>query len=259
MKTIEGAACTACFLEERYGVQAIFVGTSRLPIYDQWRLNLDQAKDTLFCLATAVEHSILTRSLTVIAANTCSVSLATLPVVASQYPDITLLWIDAHGDFNTPTTTISGYLGGMVLAAACGLWDSGHGAGLRAKQVILVGARDIDEAESELLLGAGVRIIAPEDAAPQTILAAVGQTDLWIHIDWDVLEPGYVQADYEVPGGLLPTQLQSILDALPHKQIRGVELAEFHLPDSQSAIKNALSMIDSIIAPILNKPANRSM
>lgn len=40
-----------------------------------------------------------------------------------------VLWIDAHVEFNTPDTTDSGYLGGMVLAAVCGLWGSGHSAG----------------------------------------------------------------------------------------------------------------------------------
>ena len=39
-------------------------------------------------------------------------------------------WLGAHGDFNTPETTASGFLGGMCLAGACGLWDTGFGAGL---------------------------------------------------------------------------------------------------------------------------------
>ena len=36
-----------------------------------------------------------------------------------------MLWLDAHGDFNTPTTTTSGFLGGMCLAGVCGEWDPG--------------------------------------------------------------------------------------------------------------------------------------
>ena len=42
-------------------------------------------------------------------------------------PDVRVLWLDAHGDFNTPETTPSGFLGGMCLAAACGRWDAGFG------------------------------------------------------------------------------------------------------------------------------------
>jgi arginase family enzyme len=40
-------------------------------------------------------------------------------------PDAKIVWFDAHGDFNTPETTPTGYLGGMVLSALCGLWESG--------------------------------------------------------------------------------------------------------------------------------------
>ena len=48
-----------------------------------------------------------------------------------------VVWLDAHGDFNTPATSGSGYLGGMPLAAACGLWDSGYGAGVDPRAVVL--------------------------------------------------------------------------------------------------------------------------
>jgi arginase len=48
---------------------------------------------------------------------------------------------DAHADYNTPASTPTGYLGGMVIAALCGLWDSGYGAGLAPDRTILVGAR----------------------------------------------------------------------------------------------------------------------
>ncbi len=88
-------------------------------------------------------------------------NLATLPEVAARYPEAVVLWIDAHGDFNTPKTTGSGYLGGMVLSAACGLWDSGHRAGLDPHHVALVGARDIDPDERALLKEAGVSVLPP--------------------------------------------------------------------------------------------------
>jgi arginase/N-omega-hydroxy-L-arginine amidinohydrolase len=99
-------------------------------------------------LGEAVAASIGSGKLPVMVANTGSASLASLPVVARTFADAVVLWIDAHGDFNTPATTDTGYLGGMVLAAACGLWDSGHGAGLRPEQTIIVGARDIDGDEA---------------------------------------------------------------------------------------------------------------
>ena len=52
----------------------------------------------------------------------CSVCITTLPARrCAARPDARVLWLDAHGDFNTPDTTPSGFLGGMCLAGACGL------------------------------------------------------------------------------------------------------------------------------------------
>ena len=56
----------------------------------------------------------------------CSMSMTTLPTALRHQPEARVLWLDAHGDFNTPDTTPSGYLGGMCLAAA-GEWDAGLG------------------------------------------------------------------------------------------------------------------------------------
>ena len=50
----------------------------------------------------------------VLLAPECSIALTTLPAVAGHRPDAKVLWLDAHGDFNTPQTTASGYLGGMA-------------------------------------------------------------------------------------------------------------------------------------------------
>lgn len=187
-------------------------------------------------------------------ANTCSASLASLPVVARERPDAVVLWIDAHGDFNTPATTDSGYLGGMVLAAACGLWDSGHGAGLRPEQVILIGAHDIDAAEGDLLRQAGVRSISPAEATPEAVLAAIGSGPVWIHLDWDVLDPGYVPAAYKVPGGLLPGQVKAIFAALPAAQIAGLELAEFEACDDAAENARAVSVILDTVGPVFAAP-----
>ena len=44
--------------------------------------------------------------------------MTTFQAVVRHAPDVHVLWLDAHGDFNTPETTPSGFLGGMCLAAA---------------------------------------------------------------------------------------------------------------------------------------------
>lgn len=247
---IEGAARIAQALERCYGMKGKFVGKVSAPANDDWRVSLPLAHETLVELRNAIFTSVKGGGRTVMLANTCSASLSSLPVVAKEYPEALVLWIDAHGDFNIPETTESGYLGGMVLSAACGLWDSGHGSGLNSEQVILIGARDIDRDESELLQAAGVRIIPPKEAVPENILRAINNTPVWIHIDWDVLEPGYLPADYIVPGGMLPKQIKAIIEAIPLENILGIELAEFNASTDESVNKRALSIILDIISPV---------
>jgi arginase/N-omega-hydroxy-L-arginine amidinohydrolase len=247
---IEGAARTAQALEQRYGVNGRFFGQPTGPVDDGWSVSLPAAKETLTALGQAVSASIAANHLTVMAANTCSASLATLPVVARELPDVVVLWLDGHGDFNTPETTESGYLGGMALSGPCGLWDSGHGAGLDPHQAILIGSRDIDSAERELLDKAGVRIIPPAEATAQRVAQAVGGSRVWVHIDWDVLEPGYIPGDYKVPDGLLPTQIRSILESIPASNILGLELAEFAATTDERTNNEAADSIMDMVAPV---------
>ncbi|MFD7626619.1 arginase family protein [Streptomyces sp. NPDC059851] len=246
---IEGAARTARALEDRYGLKGRYIGKPAPHADDDWSVALPQARETLIGLRDAATESIKGDNLTVLINNTCSASLATLPVVAREHPDAVVLYIDGHGDFNTPDTTDTGYLGGMVLSGACGLWDSGHGSGLRPEQAVLVGSRDIDETERELIRSAGVRVIPPKEATAEAVLDAVGDAPVWIHIDWDVLDPGPVPADYTVPDGMLPSQIRAIFEAIPAEQLIGVELAELNAPADSEEAEQAVSVILDMVAP----------
>ena len=127
--------------------------------------------------------------------------LATLPNVALHRPDAIVVWFDAHADLNTPTTSTTGYLGGLVLSAAIGWWNSGLGSGLAPERIVLGGSRDLDAPEQRLIDEGTVRL-----AAGQDLLGAldrfVGDSPVYFHLDCDVLEPGTVPTDYQVPGGL---------------------------------------------------------
>lgn len=256
-RMIEGAALTARALEDRYGLKARWIGTPSPIADDDWTVSLPQARPTIAGVAEAVAASLGDGRKPVTLANTCSVSLGVLPVVARLRPDAVVLYIDAHGDFHTPETTGSGYLGGMVLSGACGLWDSGHGAGLRPEQAVLVGARDIDPAERPLIDSAGVRVIPPPQTTPDTILNLLNGSPVWVHIDWDVLEPGYIPADYTVPDGVLPSQIRALFQAIPQDRLLGVELAEFNAPADSESTGKALATILDMVAPVFDAPLPR--
>jgi len=250
---IKGAALVADALLPLVGGVKTMIGEPEPGADDDWTQSLPQAAATLAGLQRAVARSLGAGRVPVMVANTCSASLASLPVVARERPNATVLWIDAHGDFNTPATTGSGYLGGMVLAAACGLWDSGHGAGLRPGQVVLIGARDIDEAEGELLARHGVRIVSPAEATPERIARETGGAPVWVHLDWDALEPGFVPAAYKVPGGLTPAEVGAIFEAIPTARIAGVELAEFEASGDAARDAAAVDIARDLAAALLTE------
>ncbi|MBZ5763695.1 arginase family protein [Rhizobium sp. VS19-DR104.2] len=250
---MRGARLTASALAERYGFLQTVVGTPRSHEIDGWALSLRQASTTLAALNAAVRYTLSANRVPLLIANTCSASLATLPAVASRLPDIKILWVDAHGDFNTPFTTDTGYLGGMVLAAACGLWDSGHGAGVAPENVLIAGIRDSDEEEAANLRSAGVRLLAPSEVEPEAVADFIGSSKLWIHINWDALEPRHVPAAYEVSDGLMPQQLRDVLMRIPHTQIVGIELAEFEAPDNEAECSAAIMTLMEIVCPVLDR------
>ena len=74
----------------------------------------EDVRDSRGCLLEAggqVDDALAAGRVPLLLAAECSVALTTLPAVASRRPDARFLWLDAHGDFNTPETTGSGYLG----------------------------------------------------------------------------------------------------------------------------------------------------
>jgi arginase len=136
-------------------------------------------------------------------------------------------WIDAHGDFNTPETTISGYLGGMPLACAVGrgLDELREQCKLATpvpeRNVALIGARDLDLAEERLLLASSVTLVrgpnlARDPAAIEPALHTLnGLPQLYLHVDIDVLDP--VEApgvDYPAAGGLRLAELTRIVEGI---------------------------------------------
>lgn len=250
---IRGAELTADAVGKLSGLEPIVVGTPSRHKIDDWSSSLPEARETLEALQNNVSAIISRDNKPFMIANTCSASLATLPILARNYPDATILWIDAHGDFNTPETTASGYLGGMVLAAACGLWESGMGAGIDPSKVVIAGARDIDQLERDALLRVGVRFLSPADSRPETILRMIGDNPVWIHTDWDVLEPGFVPAAYAIPGGLVPEKLRAIFEAIPQHQIVGIELAEFEASGDETENAASLAHLIHAISPLLSK------
>lgn len=197
------------------------VGTPATPRVGDWA---DDLRDSRGCLLEAggqVDDALSAGRVPLLLAGDCSIAVSTLPVVARHRPDAWICWIDAHADFNTPETSPSGFLGGMPLAGACGLWDTGFGAGIAPGRVAMLGVRDVDGGERVLLDTNGVgRPDEPE---------AIADLPVFVHLDLDVLDPSVLPAPFPAPGGWTFERLAQVLGVLADRcELVGAEITSAH-------------------------------
>jgi len=115
-----------------------------------------------------------------------------------------VVWVDAHGDFNTPETSFSGILAGMPVAILAGLagplWRNAAGLAtpVATENIILAGVRELDEKEEELIRSTNVQVVpATELCDGSTFAQAIDRLArrcplLYLHVDLDVLDPRFV-------------------------------------------------------------------
>lgn len=140
---------------------------------------------------------------------------------------IGLVWFDAHGDFNTPHTTLSGMYGGMPVAVAAGLayprWRtlSHIAAPLPTDCIVLVDVRNLDAPEAQLIRAtdATIAALAPGYLGTdlyQAITDLAGRCDLlYLHIDSDILDESYVpNHNTKEPYGPSMAQVQSAIETV---------------------------------------------
>ena len=139
----------------------------------------------------------------------CGAALGTLGGISSEETGIA--WFDAHGDFNTPETTASGFLDGMGLAAASGLcWQKLTAAipGFRpipGRQIVHIGGSDVETEEAGLMRAyrvqaaslAEIRANGVADALYPALSAVQAQVNsVYLHLDLDVLDPVRTPANH---------------------------------------------------------------
>ena len=245
----QGAEALARALGAKLGVEPRMVGTLAEPRTQDWA---DDLRDSRGCLLEAggqVEDALTAGDVPILTAGHCSIALTTLPTVALHRPEAKILWLDAHGDYNTPETTPSGFLGGMPLAGACGAWDAGFGNAeqLRSGRVVLCGVRDLDEGESALLERSQATVIGPTLETLVALQNALDGAPTYVHLDCDVLDPEVMPAEFPAPGGLTEEKLYDLLDAVADScEVVGLEVTALNAPERAGRVAD-------LIEPLLPK------
>ena len=142
-----------------------------------------------------------------------SASIGTVGGVTDN-TEVGLIWIDAHGDFNTPETSASQNVHGMALAILQGqgpreLVDIGRpGPKVKAENIVLLGVRDLDRKEKELIRASGCTVFTMRDVDEVGIRALLTRIlknfkhldKIHVSLDLDVMDP------LDAPGVGTPSQ-----------------------------------------------------
>lgn len=147
----------------------------------------------------------------------CTFTIGMIAALQRETPDFTLVWFDAHGDFNTPDTTPSNFIGGMPLAMLCGrgeqtIVEGAGAANVPESAIILTDARDLDPGEAEAVAAANMTHL-PDVAQLKTL--TFPDKPIYIHFDVDVLRLADVAAvPYPAEGGPSLDTVAGVLDRL---------------------------------------------
>ena len=130
----------------------------------------------------------------------CCVHVGAVEGLAARHGRIALVWFDAHGDLNTPETSVSGNKWGMPLRM---ILDSGT---VEPEDALLIGARNLDPPEEAFISETGLR--TSEEQLPAVLADTNG---VYVAFDIDVLTPGEIGMHYPETGGPSSTEAMRTL------------------------------------------------
>jgi arginase len=176
-------------------------------------------------VASAVSDALQRGSFPLVLSGNCNIAVgvvAGIRTAGGASPAV--CWFDAHADFNTPETTIGGFLDGMAVAMLTGhCWREltrqvpGF-APIPESQVLMIGTRDVDPIERVRLEASSIRIAAQASSAAadvDTIAGAAGGHDLYLHLDLDSLDADEGRANgFALRGGLSRSELLAAIDEI---------------------------------------------
>lgn len=180
----------------------------------------------------------------------CGVEAAPVTYLNNYYHgDLAVVWLDAHGDLNTPSSSPSGHFHGMVLRTLLGdgpeVFCDNLKRPLLSEQVFLAGARDLDESEKIYIQNSNIKT-SDVNQSLASLIASSGFQHVYIHFDVDVINPDDF-SDALMPTANGPT-LKSIAECISaintQLDIVGIGIVEYCGQHSNSS-KQISTMLDA--------------
>lgn len=204
-------------------------------------------------IAVFAEETIAASQRPVSIAGDCCSAIGMLAGLQRVGVQPTLIWFDAHGDFNTTETTPSGFLGGMPLAMIVGKGDLSMPAAvgldpLPENQIILTDVRDLDPGERDLIANSGVvHLLDPADLLDYPL----PDGPLTVHFDMDIISLKESPAqNYPAAGGPSAALLKTVFRRLAQTgRIAAVSVSTWN-PELDSDRKSevvSMSLLETLI------------
>lgn len=225
------------------------------------------------CRATygRVRHLLAEGCFPVVLGGDHSLSIGSVAAVAAHHrtmgEKIGVLWVDAHTDMNTPETTPSGNIHGMSLAVLTGRGPEAltrlmgdPAPAVDPRNVCIIGARDIDEAEKEIVRGSGVRVFTMSEIDDRGIGPVVdealerlndGTAGFQLSYDLDGLDPRVAPGvGTPVPGGLTYREGHLVCEKIARTNtLLGLEMVEVNpvLDEGNRTAEMAVDLVASAL------------
>jgi arginase len=214
-----------------------------LEVKDEALRFVDEILESCEALADRVEVAARAGRIPVVLGGDHSVALGTIAGISRVAQRVGVVYLDAHGDFNTPEISPTGNIHGMPLSAACGIghprltsFGPRHPM-LRIEDVALIGLRDVDPGEARLIRERGPRAFTVREidergmqaVIHEAIRIATRDTD-WLHVSFDVdcIDPRYAPGTgTPVEGGLTWREAHLAMEMLADTgKVRSLEVVE---------------------------------
>lgn len=228
-----------------------------------WHAEIQTSFELMRMLSTEVRAARESNRLPIVLAGNCNTAVGTLAGLGAESTGVA--WFDAHADFNTPETTNSGFLDGTAVSIITGrCWTQlaltvPDFAAIADDRVCLIGTRDVDALERDLLDASLVDVVDPTHlhaklgATLDKIRARV--EDMYVHLDLDVLDATVAQANsYALSGGLTLEDAEYSLSEIRDRfRTAGITLSAYDpaVDADGSAARAAIHLVNSAASPSL--------
>ena len=253
------------------GHEVVDKGDIRIPIRDDDALGKSEKNDyvkeiTQICTAVyeAGKSALEEGRFPLFIGGDHSVTIGTVAAATHQEP-AGLIWVDAHGDFNTPQSSPSGNIHGMPLAVLTGegyepLLNVGTpGIKVMPEHVVMIGQRDLDQKEKERLKASGITVFSMREIDESGISAVANKAlmkfahlkRIHLSVDMDALDPLEAPGvGTPVPGGITYREAHLLMETLADSgKITSMDLVEIN-PILDSANKTARLAVELTLSAL---------